>query len=47
MGKFDEAKALVAVREAMEQTVAELGIRAVRSLSWFPSSERAELKKAA
>lgn len=47
MGIFDEAKALVAVREAMEETVADLGIRSVRALSWFPSSEKSERKKAA
>ena len=47
MIKFDEAKANVAIREAMEETVASFGISFVRTLSFFPSAHKAELKKAA
>ena len=47
MTKFDEAQAQVAIREAMEETVATFGIPFVRSLSWFPSSDKIEAKKAA
>ena len=47
MDKFDEAKAYVAVREAMEETVAHFGISYVRTLSFFPSALKAKLKKAA
>lgn len=47
MKKFDEAKAYVAVREAMEETVAHFGVAFVRTLSFFPSSRKVELKKAA
>ena len=47
MLKFDEAKACNAVREAMEETVAHFGIGFVRTLSFFPSSEKEQLKKAA
>jgi len=47
MTKFDEAKACQAVKEAMEETVAHFGIAFVRTLSFFPSAQKAELKKAA
>ena len=47
MSKFDEAKAYVAVREAMVETVAHFGIGFVRTLSFFPSAEQAEDKQAA
>ena len=47
MAKFDEEKAYSAVREAMEETVAHFGIAFVRTLSFFPSAYKAELKKAA
>ena len=47
MNKFDEAKAQIAVREAMEETVADFGVAFVRTLSWFPSTIKVELKKAA
>ena len=47
MMKFDEAKAHVAVREAMVETVAHFGIGFVRTLSFFPSASKDKLKKAA
>lgn len=47
MAKFDHGKAQVAVREAMEATVAQFGIGFVRTLSFFPSARVSELKKAA
>ena len=47
MMKFDEAKAYQAVREAMEETVSHFGIAYVRTLSFFPSANKEELKKAA
>lgn len=47
MTKFDEAKACNAVREAMEETVAHFGIAFVRTLSFFPSAHKVELKKVA
>ena len=47
MTKFDETKAQIAVREAMEETVASFGIAFVRTLSWFPSADKVELKQAA
>lgn len=47
MSKFDEAKAMGAIREAMQQTVAHFGIAFVRTLSFFPSASKAEDKKAA
>ncbi|WPZ03316.1 hypothetical protein T8S45_10820 [Blastomonas marina] len=47
MIKFDEAKAQIAIREAMEETVAHFGVAFVRTLSCFPSADKAGLKKAA
>lgn len=47
MKNFDEAKACMAVREAMQETVAHFGIAFVRTLSFFPSAQKVELKKAA
>lgn len=44
---IDQAKAYAAIREAMEETVAHFGIGYVRTLSCFPSSSKADLKKAA
>ena len=45
--KFDEAKAQLAVREAMVETVAQFGIAYVRTLSFFPSALKVDLKKVA
>lgn len=42
---FDKQKAYRAIREAMEETVATLGISAVRALSSFPSALRADVAK--
>ena len=47
MSKFDEAKAFSAIREAMQETVAHFGLAFVRTLSFFPSVNKAEDKKAA
>lgn len=47
MSKFDQQKAQGAVREAMEETVAQFGIGFVRALSFFPSARVSERKKAA
>lgn len=47
MIKFDQANAQAAIREAMDETVAHFGISFVRTLSWFPSANKVELKKAA
>lgn len=47
MSKFDETKALGAIRDAMQETVAQFGIAYVRTLSFFPSARKAEAKKAA
>jgi len=47
MIKYDEAKACNAVKEAMEETVSHFGIAFVRTLSFFPSAHKVELKKAA
>lgn len=47
MKKFDEAKACSALSEAMVETVAHFGIAYVRTLSFFPSASKVELKKAA
>lgn len=47
MLKQDQEKAYAAVREAMQETVAHFGIGFVRTLSFFPSNEKADLKKAA
>lgn len=47
MEKFNEAKACHAIREAMEETIAHFGIAFVRTLSFFPSAQEVELKKAA
>lgn len=47
MVKFDEAKALDAIRDAMQETVAHFGIAFVRTLSFFPSANKTESKKAA
>lgn len=47
MTKFDETKALGAIREAMQETVAHFGIAFVRTLSFFPSARKEEAKKAA
>lgn len=47
MNKFDEAKACNAVREAMQETVAHYGLAFVRTLSFFPSAAKNEVKKAA
>lgn len=47
MYTYNEAKAYAAVREAMVETVAQFGIDYVRTLSFFPSAQKAELKKAA
>lgn len=47
MTQMDEAKIFQAVREAVEETVASFGIEFVRTLSFFPSAQESELKKAA
>lgn len=47
MPKFDEAKALGAIRDAMQETVAHFGVAFVRTLSFFPSARKAEAKRAA
>lgn len=47
MSKFDEEKAFGAIRDAMQQTVSHFGIAFVRTLSFFPSAAKAEVKKAA
>lgn len=47
MTKFDETKALGAIREAMQETVAHFGIAFVRTLSLFPSASKVEDKKVA
>ena len=45
--EYTGEKAFVAVREAMEETVAHFGIAYVRTLSFFPSAHKGEQKKAA
>lgn len=47
MSKFDEAKALDAIRDAMRETVAHFGVAFVRTLSFFPSARKVETKRAA
>lgn len=44
---FDQQKACEAVRESMDETIAALGVQAVRELSFFPSARKAEAKLAA
>lgn len=44
---FNEQKACQAIRESINETVAKLGIHAVRELSFFPSARKAEQKKVA
>lgn len=47
MSNFNETKAFGAIREAMQETVAHFGIAFVRTLSFFPSANKVEKKKAA
>jgi len=47
MAKFDQELAAKAVRDSIAETVRRMGIDAVRKLSWFPSSRKAQEKKAA
>lgn len=47
MSKRDQEKAYAAVTEAMQETVANFGIGFVRTLSFFPSNDKAPLKQAA
>jgi hypothetical protein len=47
MSKFDETQATQAIAEAVAETVATFGIGFVRTLSFFPSSEKVALAEAA
>lgn len=47
MSKFDQTKALGAIREALQETVAQFGVEFVRTLSFFPSARKVEMKRAA
>lgn len=47
MSKFDEVKAAKAIEEAMVETVAAFGVDFVRTLSFFPSADTVDVKKAA
>ncbi len=47
MSKFNEAQAAQAIADAMSETVAVFGIDFVRTLSFFPSSAKIALAKAA